>query len=239
MKKIITALLAFGLLIAVAASAPADSGQSHARLSLVATGKAEIGWVKGPDSPKDADHWALNMALNGPTGSGYTNAYNNAWLTKDDAGATYIPISKIRNLSFDFLNASGGGYVGAGAPRVSVVFTDGTVVYLSAYYCDTVISGGNGTWSRADFTGQKAVGCKFYDSIGGVWESDGTHTAWQNFVAAYPTLKVDYGVVVQDEGETPAGQTFGPRARIDRIAMQNHMQTSLYTVRYCPTEASC
>jgi hypothetical protein len=29
------------------------------------------------------------------------------------------------------------------------------------------------------------------------------------------------------------------RARIDRIAMYNHMQTSLYAVRYCPTEASC
>lgn len=53
----------------------------------------------------------------------------------------------------------------------------------------------------------------------GVWESDGTHTAWQKFVAAYPTLKVDYGVVVQDESDT------GPmRARIDRIAMYNHMQ---------------
>ena len=117
---------------------------------------------------------------------------------------------------------------------MSVVFTDGTVVYLSAYYCDTVIPGGDGSWSRADFTGQTAVGCKFYDSIGGIWESDGTHTAWQNFVAAYPTLKVDYGVVVQDESDT------GPmRARIDRIAMYNHMQTSLYAVRYCPTEASC
>ena len=234
MKKVITAVVAFGLLVAVAGSAPADT-DSHARLSLVATGKAEIGCVKGPDSPLDADHWALNMALNGPTGSGYTNAYNNAWLTKDDAGATYIPISKIRNLSFDFMNASGGGYVGAGAPRVSVVFTDGTVVYLSALYCDTVIPGGNGTWSRADFTGQKAVGCAFYDSIGSpVWESDGTHTAWQNFVAAHPTLKVDYGVVVQDESDTSP-----MRARIDRIAMYNHMQTSLYNVRYCPTEASC
>ncbi len=72
MKKVITAVVAFGLLIAVAASAPADT-HSHARLSLVATGKAEIGWVKGPDSPKDPDRWALNMALNGPTGSGYTN----------------------------------------------------------------------------------------------------------------------------------------------------------------------
>jgi hypothetical protein len=233
MKKVITAVVAFGLLIAVAASAPADT-HSHARLTLVATGKAEIGWVKGPDSPKDPDRWALNMALNGPTFSGYTNAYNNAWLTKDDNGATYIPIGKIRNLSFDFMNASGGAYVSGGAPRVSIVFTNGTVAYLSAYYCDTVIAGGDGTWSRADFTGQTAVGCKFYDSIGGVWESDGTHTAWQKFVAAYPTLKVDYGVVVQDESDT------GPmRARIDRIAMYNHMQTSLYTVRYCPTEASC
>jgi hypothetical protein len=233
MRKIITAVVAFGLLIAVAASTPADT-HSHARLSLVATGKAEIGWVKGPDSPKDPDRWALNMALNGPTFSGYTNAYNNAWLTKDDHGATFIPISKIRNLSFDFLNASGGGYVSGGAPRISIVFTDGTVAYLSGYYCDTVIGGGDGTWSRADFTGQTTTGCTFYDSVGGVWESDGTHTAWQNFVAANPTLKVDYGVVVQDESDT------GPmRARIDRIAMQNHMQTSLYNVRYCPTEGSC
>ncbi len=239
MKKIITALVSASLLVAfvvTAGAAPGTKGvsPSQARLGLVAVGKAEIGWAKGPDSPLDPNRWALNMALNGPTYSGYTNAYSPKWLTKDDAGVTSIPIKRIRNLSFDFLNASGGGYVGGGAPRVSVVFTDGTVAYLSAIYCDNVIPGGDGTWSRADFTGQTAVGCNFYDSVGGLWKSDGTHSAWANFVAAHPTLRVDYGVVVQDESDSGL-----MRARIDRIAMQNHMQTGPTWVRYCPTEASC
>ena len=174
------------------------------------------------------------MAINGPTGPNYTNAYNNKWQTKDDGGLTKVPIGSIRNLSFDFLNASGGGYVAGGAPRISIVFTNGLVAFLQATYCDNVIPSGNGTWSRADWTGRTAIGCSVYTSEGKFYDSDGTHSAWYKFVAAHPGLFADYGVVVQDESDS------GPmRARIDRIAMQNYMQESASRVVKCPLESSC
>jgi hypothetical protein len=231
MKKLVTVMSALVLLLTFAGSATANTGK-HARLRLTATGNAEIGWTVGKDSPLDGNRWALNMSLNGPTYSGYTNAFA-PWLTRNDGGKTVLAAGSVRNLSFDFLNASGGGYVGA-APRISVVFTSGLVAYLEAFYCDKVIAEGDGTWSRADFTGQKAVGCTISDSNGGWWASDGTHSAWQVFLAANPGLYVDYGVVVQDESDmSPL------RARIDRIAMQNHMQTGPTRVVHCPTELSC
>ena len=233
MKKFITVLAAFALLAALGGAVPASSDQASPKLRLVAVGNAEIGWAKGPDSPLDKGRSALNMNLNGATFSGYTNAYSPKWLTKDDHGATSIPIGKIRNLSFDFLNASGGGYVGGGAPRISIVFTDGTAAFLQAPYCDNVISGGDGTWSRADFTGRKAVGCSVYAG-GQFYASDGVNSAWTNFVAAHPTLRVDYGVVVQDESDTSP-----LRARIDRIAMRYYMQEGIGRVVNCPTESSC
>ena len=233
MKKFITALAALALLGALGGAVPASSDQISPKLKLVAVGNAEIGWAIGPDSPLDKGRWALNMNLNGATYSGYANAYSPGWLTEDDEDETSIPIGDIRNLSFDFLNASGGGYVGGGAPRISIVFTDGTAAFLQASFCDTVIPSGDGTWSRADFTGQTAVGCSVY-SGGTFYSSDGTNSAWATFVAAHPLLKVDYGVVVQDESDTSP-----MRARIDRIAMQNFMQVSIGRVVRCPLESSC
>ncbi len=235
MKKFVTALAAFALLAALGGAAiPASSHQATPKLKLVASGNAEIGWAIGPDSPLDKGRSALNMAINGPTdGINYTNAYNNKWLTKDDGGLTKVPIGSIRNLSFDFLNTAGGGYVAGGAPRISIVFTNGPTAFLQAGDCDNVISGSGGTWSRADFTGQTAIGCRIY-SAGQYYASDGTHSAWYTFVAAHPGLYADYGVVVQDESDS------GPmRARIDRIAMRNYMQESATRVVKCPLESSC
>ena len=97
---------------------------------------------------------------------------------------------------------------------MSIVFTDGTVVYLSAYYCDTVILGGDGWWDRAELQPVRPRSAASSTTRSAAPGSPTAPTqAWQNFVAAYPTLKVDYGVVVQDESDT------GPmraRSRPDR-----------------------
>lgn len=230
MRKLFVAFGALALSVIVAAPAGAHT-DTTARLKLYTehTG-AEIGWNQGPDSPLDANSGALNIRTDAGE---YAYANNPTWLGRRKHGSRAV--QNIRNLSFDFLNQAGGGYVGAGAPRLSIVFLDGSVGYLSAEYCQLPIAGST-TWSRADFTGASTDegNCAFYyDGEPTPYANTATASAWDVFVAAHPDLRVDYGFLIVDETTAPG------RARVDRIAMQNHMQTSGSKVVHCPSESAC
>ena len=228
MRKILVSLGALALTLALAGPAGAHTDAS-ARLKLFTEKSgAEIGWNQGPDSPLDANSGALNIRTDAGE---YAYAYNPTWLGAPGGGS--YAVQNVRNLSFDFLNDTGGGYVGAGAPRLSILFKNGSVAYLSAFYCDLPISGST-DWSRANFTGATTgVGdCGFYyNNV--LYSNTATQSAWKVFVAANPTLRVDYAFLIVDEMTAPG------RARVDRIALQNHMQISGAKVVHCPTEGSC
>lgn len=230
MRKFLVGLGALALTVALAGPAGAHTDKS-ARLKLITERSgAEIGWSRGPDSPLDANRGALNIRTDAGE---YAYAYNPTWLGEPKHGSRAI--QKIRNLSFDVLNEAGGGYVGAGAPRLSIIFLDGSVAYLSAEYCQLPISGST-NWSRADFTGATTADgpCAFYyDGEPAPYANTATESAWEVFVAAHPELRVDYGFLIVDETTAPG------RARVDRIAMQNHMQISGGKVVHCPNESSC
>jgi hypothetical protein len=215
-------ILGATMAVALAMSLPADA-LTTPKLHLFTDGSgAEIGWAKGPDSPNDVNKSALNIRTDAGE---YAYAYSGRYATPADNGATEIPIADVTNLSFDFLNAVGGGYEGAGAPRLSVAIdengdhsfdytTDG-YAFLSGSYCDTPTSDPN--WSRADFTGQTAPGCSLqYKGV--TYTSDGAMSAWQEFSVAFPSGAVDYAFLIVDEQTAPG------RARVDRIAMVNFMQ---------------
>jgi hypothetical protein len=207
------------------------------RLRMVPSGAAEAGWTSGPDSPLDGHrmlyaHGSQGLDLVTYRDGASAAAYNGHWLTVPDHGATSIRVGDIRNLSFDFLNPLGGGYVGAKGPQETIVLSDGDEVALAAEGCELMIKGSK-TWSRADFTGFTGKGCAFYGPDGTLYASDGTHSAWALFAAAHPLLSVDSGYVEVDTN------THGVRARIDRIAMQDDMQTAIFHIRKCPTEQMC
>ncbi len=149
-------------------------------------------------------------------------------------------------MSFDFLNALGGGYVGAGAPRFSVeideVGDDAAAekadpnlqefAFLSAFYCQGTTSDPN--WSRADFTGATdSRGDCTLQYKGVSYSNTATKDAWDVFVAAHPEVRVDYAFLIVDETTAPAS------VRVDRIAMHAHMQVAGGRTVHCPSEGSC
>jgi hypothetical protein len=152
-----------------------------------------------------------------------------------------VPVQGIRNLSFDFNESA---YLGAGAPRISVVMSNGLVAYLSAYYCNNPLAASGNTWGRADFTGSTTTSsalCLFYDSTGTTYASTATMTAWQVFVAAHPDLSVAQSFFVADEPATTQTLPSGQYA-IDRLSLgAKYMYDKSRTVgKFCgQNEAAC
>ena len=233
MRKLIAAVAA-----ALALSLIGGTALAHeTRLGLFTEGSgAEIGWNQGPDSPNDTNTSALNIRTDPGE---YAYAYRpNFGLGAP--GGTSVNGTNVRNLSFDFLNTAGGGYVGAGAPRFSVrIIEQGAedadtddFAFLSAFYCQGATTDTN--WSRADFTGAvNADGECALQFEGVTYTNTATEDAWDVFVAANPGVRVDYAFLIVEEPTAPG------RARVDRIAMHAHMQTAGGRTVHCPSEGSC
>ncbi|HVF07963.1 MAG TPA: hypothetical protein VNC60_05225, partial [Actinomycetota bacterium] len=193
MRKSIAALAAALALSLVGGSALAH--ETRLRLFTDGTG-AEIGWTRGPDSPNDGNSSALNIRTDPPTGSEYAYAYRPNFGLGAPGGSS-VSGTNVRNLSFDFLNLAGGGYVGAGAPRLSVEIDEvgddlaaedadpnlQEFAFLSAFYCQGPTSDPN--WSRADFTGATETKGDCTLQYKGVdYSNTATKDAWDVFVAA-------------------------------------------------------
>jgi hypothetical protein len=239
MRKLIAAVAA-----ALALSLVGGTALAHeTRLGLFDDGSgAEIGWTQGPDSPNDANSSALNIRTDAGE---YAYAYRPNFGLGAPDGAN-VNGTNVRNLSFDFLNTAGGGYVGAGAPRLSVEIDEvgddlaaeeanpnlQEFAFLSALYCQGPTA--NVNWSRADFTGAtESKGDCTLQYKGTDYSNTVTEDAWDVFVAAHPGVRVDYAFLIVDETTAPG------RARVDRIAMHAHMQTAGGRTVHCPSEGSC
>lgn len=190
------------------------------------------------DSPLDPNTQRIAVHVLNQDGDDYAGAYNAC------TGIEGKLVGEVRNLSFDFLNTSGNPdvHIGAGAPRYSVdIDADGDSVYdfsafLAASYCENVLVEDT-RWSRADFTGRTAVGCKI--QVNGVeYASDGTKSAWRVYADANPTHRVmatpGSAYLIMDEPGT---------AFVDRLAFQNKMfirsGTGTTAIKTCAAESSC
>jgi hypothetical protein len=186
--------------------------------------------ANGDDSPLDSNSKALVVH----TISNDLAAYDYVEVTTKASLNINQPASQIKNLSFDAYKAALQG----GSPRIEVYFTnpltDGsTHVAIDALNCQQEISS---TWVRADATGRTAAGCTIYTSKGTPYSSDGTHTAWQNLVAANSDAVVAFTFLVVDE---PSSQT-GVDYRVDRIALgTGKYYNNGNSPVICATEAAC
>ncbi len=208
-KKIIAGAVAVvGLLALAPAAASAHVGPAR-RLRFGSSDTGSIHWQRHvSDSPLDANQARLKVAVD-QDGDDWAYAY---------AKGTGVrgPVSKPRHLSFDVRTT---GYVGAGAPRISVELdtdADGEAdvyAYLSAAHCSKPITGS--TWALADFTGHTGAGCALYASDQGLpYESSDGQSAWDTFAAAHEGARVLDAYLVSDE----TGQSF-----VDRLTIGQHV----------------
>ena len=241
MKRLLLVVIALGVVVGLMSTASASRPRNPKLvLDSCYLSNPEIGWVQGKSSPLDGNNQALSIRT-GVDECAF--AYEERWGL--DGGEL---VTRVKNLSFDFLDAPD-GYVNAGAPRFSVdidVNNDGLFIqdpmdalpddvsaFLAAFHCEAPLTEG---WARADFTGRKAPGCTIF--VGAeTFTSDGTNSAWKNLATAHPTWEVwqaPYIIVDEMTAGTPAG-----RVLVDRIAIQNRMQSAQNVVRWCRFESSC
>ncbi len=240
MKVLCAWALAGAALVATgSADATNCSNASYKKLQFFSSDTGGIFWqTPRLDSPLDPNSQRLLVHLLRQDGDDWAGAYSNC------TGIEGKPVGAVRNLSFDFLNATGepSVHIGAGAPRFSVdIDSDGDGDYdysafLAAFYCEGTTT--NPSWSRADFTGQTALNaCSVW--AGGVqYTSDGTRSAWQVYADANPAAKVmswtGPAYLIMDEEGT---------AFVDRLAFYNKMYiqngSGSAAIKNCPSEASC
>ncbi|HVQ88442.1 MAG TPA: hypothetical protein VMT88_09690 [Actinomycetes bacterium] len=149
---------------------------------------SSIGWQNvNKDSPLDTNSRALVSHV---CEGDYTDAYTGRSLNINKS------VSDVQNLSYDFRTNS----IGAGAPRISVIFGNGDVAYLAASTCSNPLAASGDVWSRADFTGA-VNNCAFNVSgaTGGLYEADGASSAWDVYAAAHPSQVVKYDFLIFDE----------------------------------------
>ena len=220
MKKYVVAALAAVLSLAVIGSAAAASLPSGQTLKFEGGG-SHVWNTNGGDSPLDANARSLRLHVGDPNAGEYVAVYSTRSLQigKDAEAMT--------NLSFDFKASM---HVGAGAPRISVEFQDGSIAYLSAFYSNHSIGDG---WARADFT--RFVNDSSFEVSGptaGHYAADGTRSAWKVYTDAHPDQIVKRAYLVADESGN---------YRIDRLSLGAEVMygNGNKVGVLCPTEASC
>ena len=240
MRKLCAWALA-GAALAVAGTANATncSNADFKKLQFFSSDTGGIFWQNERyDSPLDTNSQRLLVHLLTQTGDDWAGAYSNC------TGIEGKLVGAVRNLSFDYLNATAepAVHIGAGAPRFSVdIDSDGNGVYdfsafLSAFYCQGTT--GDAGWGRADFTGQTALNACTVWADGVPYTSDGARSAWKVYADANPTHKVmswlGPAYLIMDESGT---------AFVDRLAFYNKMYVQnghgSAAIKNCPSEASC
>lgn len=211
MRRILSISIA-SLAALVLLTGQASAAQTRPRLSFVRDGGASIGWsAEGGSSPADPNN-SRSLRVFVPAGGGasaYTYGRSEALV-----GIRGLTLAQIDHLGFD-----SSGYLGAGAPRISLgtVGTDGAHTYfLSASYCNDSIGGG---WRTSDFI-HDTTNCT-------IWRDGTTELTWAAAVAA-ATLNSEHVVAspndwffIQDE-PTPA-QGGSALVYVDRLSVQNWM----------------
>jgi len=213
MKRFILpiALLATVALMATSASA----AKTKPNLSFTKDGGATIGFSNvGGSSPSDPTGNNQSLRINVPAGGG-ASAYTYG-VSEDLVGIRGLTLSQIDHLGFDSK-----GYLGAGAPRISLGTqgTDGAHTYfLSAFHCNDPLTGG---WRTSDFV-HDTTDCTIY--------RDGTPIA--GWAAAAAIADANGEVVVSNPNdwflivdEPTAEQGGSSLTYVDRLSVQNWMWT--------------
>jgi hypothetical protein len=224
MKKFVVAAIASVAALTLVATASADvllPANQHLQFK---GGGGHLWNGLGGDSSFDSNTRSLRLNVGDPNAGKYVVAYSNRSLDiAKDAQA-------VANLSFELKTT---GYMGAGAPRISVEFQNGDVAYLSAFYCNHPMAVTGNAWARADFT-RFHSNCSFFVSgeTGGQYSADGSKSAWRVYTDAHPDQVVEQAYLVGDETGV---------YRIDRLSLgAGAMYTSSNRVgKRCTTEASC
>jgi hypothetical protein len=175
--------------------------------------------VAGGDAPGSPAPNALRIETNANAAEPYS--YAGAAIRK--APMTGKALGDVRQISFKTK-----GYSGAGAPRLSMTLSNGTVAYLSSYHCSTDLA--PTAWHKATFTASFAAdpSCTIYTSTApgnSGYTSDATSSAWKKLVAAEgPGVEIRRLELVQDEGP---GVTWVDDIRLDSLifagpTMWNH-----------------
>jgi hypothetical protein len=167
-KSIVVVSITLCALALVASSAQA---LSKPRLSFTKAGGATIGWsTTGGSSPADPYPNGASIRIVAPAGGGasaYTYGASEALV-----GIRGKHLAEITHLGFDSR-----GYLGAGAPRISLGTTgplgDHTF-FLSAYHCNDPI--GTSPWRESDFSDSAlspgtSTGCLIFDQSGNAFPS--------------------------------------------------------------------
>jgi len=122
----------------------ANAAVERPKLTFFKALGASIGWSSvGGSSPMDATNSQSIMIVTPTDSAAGAFTWGNAEAANTIVGRT---LGAVDNLSFDTK-----GYLGAGAPRISLITTgtDGNHTYfLSAFHCNDSLSGG---WVEADF----------------------------------------------------------------------------------------
>ena len=194
-------------------------------------------------SPLDqSNRWGIYSYLIEPYSAG--RAHNGT------SGIKGRPVGQVRNLSFDYTTS---GDIPPRSPRIEIVFTNGDYAFLAAPYCGNPIAVSDGQWSRADFTGQRAVNgktCGLWVNFGQSWSfvsATATKSAWKVFAGANPDLVVQQAGWVYGGDDTaglpgPPGECCDGEIGsvvMDRLAIHDHMWLAPNVVRHCPDETTC
>lgn len=201
-KKIAFTAAASALVLgSVASSALAASPRPHRPDVTGATPDTyNSSWVTGVSQDGGAKGQSIILGDHSTDGTDFAfYSFRNWW------GQNLSDVTKVRA---SFL-AAPGTINTPGSPRFSleldlpynglgtVASPDGdVVVYLDPSTCGDPAPNADG-WVEADFTGDK-TNCVINDSIGGVYTSDETGTAWSKLVAAYPGAQVWFMFLIQD-----------------------------------------
>ena len=213
MKKPIFSATVFAVFVAalVASATVIAAVTPKPKLSFFKSA-ASIGWSSdGGSSPNDpTNDQSIKIVVPGTTGSGAAGAFT--W-GKDEAANDIVGryLSAVDFLSFDTM-----GYLGAGAPRISLTTfgDDGNHTYfLSAFHCNDALSGG---WVEADFIhdtsscfifrDSEIVGYAGWAAVAAVAGANNeTVTDWFLIVDEGPSITYVDRLVVQDWGWVRSG----------------------------------
>ncbi len=122
-------------------------------------------------------------------------------------------LKDVKKIRVSFFTPPGTSNSG-GSPRISLEVNDDLgyhVIYLDPAHCGQL---GKDGWVDSDFTGAR-TNCNIFDSLGNVFASDGSQTAWSKLVAhpSWANRRVYFAYVIQDA-------TVGPNY-IDRIMLDS------------------
>jgi hypothetical protein len=210
-RPLILTIAVVTILAMFAGSASAVTGP---RLSFFKGGGASAGWsTAGGSSPgpgSDTQSIRIQTVTNGSDAAGaYTFGAN-----ETKVGIVGGTLDEVDRLAFDSK-----GYLGAGAPRISLITDEGNF-FLSAFHCNTSTSGGWRTSVFADrhnTVNSETPNCTIFGPDDGdadpLTHPGGAYAGWTDVLATWGTAVVEDWFLIVDEGPAVA--------HVDRLTIQD------------------